>query len=304
MVGNLDVAEARDLAVKYFSGWEGRADVVKEGLKDVSAPPMPSGKKVLIYDSPKKTQTQTNQTCRLNYESDADRHAISVLSELVFTRVFSQLRIKEGLAYSPGGYAQSRDKYGLMGFSSLAVNSGVGRTLEFFDEAIREMENGEFDEGILNQAKLRKSRGDGVSGQSTGQMMSKLTAVVANERDWSAVRDMGKDYAAVTKEHLQRLTKGCAENSIVTLLGPMDIIIPQLEEKGIEYEVVDWETAGDEILAKYDPKAAKRKPKRKRRQTRRKRRKRQRKRRRPKPLGGAAEDESAAETEEAKPASE
>ena len=45
------------------------------------------------------------------------------------------------------------------------------------------MENGEFDEGILNQAKLRKSRGDGVSGQSTGQMMSKLTAVVANERD-------------------------------------------------------------------------------------------------------------------------
>ena len=129
--------------------------------------------------------------------------------------------------------------------------------------------------------------------------MSKLTAVVANERDWSAVRDMGKDYAAVTKEHLQRLTKGCAENSIVTLLGPKDIIIPQLEEKGIEYEVVDWETAGDEILAKYDPKAAKKKAKKKAKADAKKAKK-EAKEKAKAEASGAVEDDSAAETEEAK----
>jgi predicted Zn-dependent peptidase len=263
VVGNLDVAEAKQLAMQYFSGWEGRSDVIKEDLKDLSAPPMPKGKKVLLFDSPKRTQTQTSQMCRLNYEGDGDQHAISVLSELVFTRVFSQLRIKEGLAYSPGGYAVNRDHYGIMAFSSLAVNTGVGRTLEFFNEAILEMESGDVDAGILNQAKLRKSRADGVTGQSTGQMMGKLTSVIANERDWSSMADMGKNYAAVSAETLKRLTTGCAENSIVTLVGPKDIIEPQLKEKGIEYEVVDWEAMGDEILAKYDPKGAKKKAKKK-----------------------------------------
>ena len=86
-------------------------------------------------------------------------------------------------------------------------------------------------------------------------------SVVSNERPWSSVSSMGEDYAAVSKEQLQRLAKGCADNSIVTMLGPKEVIEPQLKEKGIEYEIVDWKTRGDEILAKYDPKAAAKKKK-------------------------------------------
>jgi zinc protease len=261
VVGNLDVDEAKSLAIKYFSGWEGKGEAELESLADLTAPPMPSGKRVLLFDDPKATQTDTRQYCRLNTADGKDTYGVDVLSDLVFTRVFTQLRVREGLAYSPGGFASMGDKYGMMGFRSLAVNLGVGRTLEFFDEAIREMENGEFDDGVLAQAKLRQARSAGVLGQSTNQMMQKLMNVIESEGSWDTIPKTGAEYAAVSKDQLQRLTKGCSENSIITLIGPKDVLAPQLKEKGIEFEVVDWEKRGDAFLAKHDPKAAKKKAK-------------------------------------------
>jgi len=85
--------------------------------------------------------------------------------------------------------------------------------------------------------------------------------VIESEGSWDTIPKTGAEYAAVSKDQLQRLTKGCSENSIITLIGPKDVLAPQLKEKGIEFEVVDWEKRGDAFLAKHDPKAAKKKAK-------------------------------------------
>ena len=59
------------------------------------------------------------------------------------------------------------------------------------------------------------------------------------------------------------MVKGCNSRAIATLEGPAEVITPQLEERGIAYEVVDYEARGEEIHAKYDPKGYKKYAKKK-----------------------------------------
>ena len=51
------------------------------------------------------------------------------------------------------------------------------------------------------------------------------------------------------------------DHALVSLEGPKDIITEQLDERGMEYEVYDYEAVGDDLLWKYDKKAAKKKQK-------------------------------------------
>jgi hypothetical protein len=67
----------------------------------------------------------------------------------------------------------------------------------------------------------------------------------------------------VDGDALKGLIAGCNDHSITTLQGPKDVITPQLDELGYTYEVVEWRADGDEMLWKYDPKAAKKKEKKK-----------------------------------------
>ena len=117
------------------------------------------------------------------------------------------------------------DKYGIMAFSSLAVNQGVGRTVEFFDEAIREMEEGQVDEGLgIRRSFVNKAE----PSQGYPSAMMNRAGMVSNEPPWPQ-SSRGKDYASVTVEQIQRLTKGCADNSLVTMVGPKEMIEPQQE---------------------------------------------------------------------------
>ncbi|TVQ91795.1 MAG: insulinase family protein [Deltaproteobacteria bacterium] len=255
IVGNVDADEALRLSVDYFAGWEQREGAEVGKMPRSTVGPLNQGHKVLVFDNPKRTQTQVTRSCRLNTSGVRDMQAAAVLSNYIFDQTFTQLRVKEALAYSPGGFASvSPDGSGSMTFSSLAVNIGVGRTLEFFRDLTDKLEKGEADDSALTMYKMRRARSHGVEAQSTRQLTSKLTSALTWEQPWSMLLDAGRDIAKVDAASIQRLVSGCNDRSITTLEGPAEVIEPQLKEKGFDYEIVDWEARGEEVHQAADPK--------------------------------------------------
>ncbi|MFK7931111.1 MAG: M16 family metallopeptidase, partial [Myxococcota bacterium] len=258
VVGNIDADEALRQSVEYFAGWEPRSGVEVGPVAKPAVPPMGTGSKILVFDNQKRTQTQVTRECRLNYEGVQDVQATAVLSNLIFDRTFSTLRVKEALAYSPGGNASARpDGSADLTFRSLAVNIGVGRTLEFFRDLTQEIEDGKVDDAQLTKYKLRRSRSTGVQAQSTSQMTRKLLSVLYWDQPWSMLTDAGQHVADVDAAQLQRMVKGCNGRSITTLEGPADVITPQLDAKGFKYEIVDYKERGNKMHESLDPKGYK-----------------------------------------------
>ncbi|MEZ4234871.1 MAG: insulinase family protein [Myxococcota bacterium] len=263
IVGNLPAKDAKDVAIKYFGGWKGRGSAPPPS-KDPATPEMPTAPaKVLVYDDPKRTQTDLNTSCRLNVTDREQEYAVSVLGSLLRNRTFTQMRVKEGLAYSPGAFAaiDSDGSGSLTFYSDGVVNSGVQRMISFFNEAMDEVEAGDVDREEITLNKLRQARLAGVSAQSISQMTGQMVGVLRNGEDWEAMTQRGEHIASVSPDDLKGLIDGCREHSITTLVGPKDVITPQLDELGLDYEVVQWQADGDALLWKHDPKAAKKKEK-------------------------------------------
>jgi zinc protease len=256
IVGNVDADDALRLAVDYFAGWEPRPEAkIGTWERPVAGPPGNEAK-VLVFDDPKRTQTQVTRTCRLNTTGVADLQAAQVLSNLVFDQVFSNLRVKEGLAYSPGGFAGvSPDGAGSLTYSSLAVNVGVGRTVEYFRDLTGDLESGRVDDAMLNTYKVRRARSFGVEAQSTSQLTGRLSSAVSWQQPWSMLLDAGTHIADVDAARIQSLVAGCNDRSITVLEGPAEVIEPQLKEKGIAYEIVDWKARGEQLHQAADPKS-------------------------------------------------
>jgi zinc protease len=263
VVGNIDVKEAKELATKYFGGWKPRGSAEAPSVTPVT-PGMPDApSKVLIYDDAKRTQTDLTTSCRLNVTDRSQEYAVEVLGSLLRNRTFTQMRVKEGLAYSPGAFAaiDSDGSAALTFYSDGVVNSGVQRMLTFFNEAIDEVEAGNVDGEEITLNKLRRSRSAGVSAQSISQMTNHMVQVLRNGETWDAMTKRGERIASVSADDMKGLVEGCKEHSITTLVGPKEVITPQLDELGVEYEIVQYRADGDELLWKHDPKAAKKQEK-------------------------------------------
>ena len=263
ITGNIDTAEAKEFAEQYWSGWKPRGDAPP--VADFEAPPMPDEpSKIVVLDDSSRTQSQVNTFCRLNYDDPTLEPAVTVLGSLLRTQTFSTLRIKEGLAYSPGAYTSIGGHGGaVLGFYSLATNIGVGRTVEFFKEAVDTVERGDVDLLEVKLHKLRRARSTGVARQSINQMTNALLSVMRKEADWTLLTDGGQHIADVNPDQLTALIKGCSDHMVTTIQGPKDVITPQLDERGYEYEVLEWQSYAEELLWTHDPKAAKKREKKK-----------------------------------------
>lgn len=259
IVGNIDGAEAKKQAQQYFGGWKPKNNAPDPSGTKLRTPNMPTeDSKILMFHEANRTQSQVNTTCRLNYSDPKQDPAVYVLGSLMRNKAFSTLRVGEGLAYSPGGYASvSPNGSAVLGFYSLAVNGGVGRTIEYFHQAMDEVISGDLSDEEVKLHKLRRARSSGVASQSTDQMTERLTSVIRKGAGWDLLTDQGEHIAAVDRGQLEELLEGCKEHTITTIQGPKEILTPQLDERGYAYEIIEWEAAGDELLWTHDPKAAK-----------------------------------------------
>jgi zinc protease len=263
IVGNLDPNEAKKLAEQYFGGW-----VTKSTASVAASTPAKmtdQASKILVYDVPKATQTDVRRYCRLNVDSAADRAAVDVLGSLIGNRVFSTMRVKEGLAYSPNaGTRMSDDLTAALTFDSNgAINKGVGRMVQFFDQTVQDVASGKVADDELTLHRLREARNAGLASQSITDLSNLVLGRLSRGDDLSSIGNWGEQLAAVSREDLQSLMASCADHSIVTIEGPKDVVLPQLDELGYTYDVVEWRGLGEELLYKYDPKEAKKREKQK-----------------------------------------
>lgn len=264
IVGNIDPEQAKKNVQTYFGGWESRKDAPAPPT-EVQPPALPSDPpEILIFNDPSRTQTDVTMYCRLNTEGKPGEDvAVDVLSSLMGDRIFNEIRVNRGLAYSPGAAAFIDD--GGAGraqfYSDGVVNSGVGQILEYYKRVVHEVATGSIQNDELLMSKVRHARGDGLTWQSVNQVSDQLTTMVENDRDPSVVAHRGEDLAKIDVGQVSALLANCDGHAITTIEGPKDIVIPQLDELGYTYQVVEWRANGDDLLWKYDPKAAKKKEK-------------------------------------------
>lgn len=261
IVGAIDPAKGQELATQYFGGWTAKGETPLAPGKPAAMPTEQS--KTLVFDVPKNTQTDVRRYCRLNIAGPQDRAAVNVLGSLVAERIFGTMRVKEGLAYSPRGYTSMDDDLtGYMLFDSNgAVNSGVGRMLEFFEQTIRSVETGQVSADELTLHRLREARSAGLASQSVNDLSNLIVGRVARGDGTESITNWGQQLANVSVADLQRLVAGCGDHSITTIEGPKEVLLPQLDERGYTYDVVEWSGMGQELLFKYDPKEAKKQEK-------------------------------------------
>lgn len=263
IVGKVTADQALEIVKQQFGGWQANAGSAKATQPTLSTPPPPSAtSRIVIFDDEKRTQTQSNFACRLNTRGDADREAVDLLGSMMGNQTLATLRVKEGLAYSPGAFAFTRDDgSALLIFDSLAINRGVGRTVEFFKHAVERVEKGDIDPQEVMLYQLRANRSEGVGNQSVEQAAGMLVNGITLGQSWETLSTVGDRVAAVTPADLTRLTEGCLDHALITLEGPRDVITAQLDERGLAYEIYDYERAGEELLQTYDKKAAKKRAK-------------------------------------------
>ena len=133
--------------------------------------------------------------------------------------------------------------------------------MEFFRRAVQRVEEGDIDLDEVKLHQIRLNRLSGVGSQSVNQMGGAISGTIRRDMSWKEYRRYGRNIAAVQTKDLSRLVEGCLDHAILTLQGPHDVITAQLDERGFEYEVVDFEEEGDKLLWEFDPKAAKKKEK-------------------------------------------
>lgn len=263
IVGNVDPAAAKQAAEQYFGGWKADAGA-GEPVGTPEPARLPTDPSVVyVFDSPNMTQTDVTTSCRLNYSDPSQDTAVSILGSLLRSKTFSQMRVAEGLAYSPGASAgiSSDGSARLTFYSDGVINSGVARIFTFYNEAMKEVESGKLDEKEVVLHQLRISRESGVAAQSMAQMTDQLASVIRKGKGWDFLSNQGAIIADVDKQDLVDLVKGCSEHTVTTIVGPKDVVTPQLDELGVPYKVVSATALGEELLFTYAPKEAARREK-------------------------------------------
>ncbi len=258
LIGNVDGAAALEEVKHAFAGWKAKPGADSLNYFELATPkPAVAGAKILLYDDPSVTQSSVVTNCRVNYAGNEDEAAVGVLSSLLFNRAFFTLRVQEALAYSPVGYTTtSSDNTATVYFNSTALNTGVGRTVEVFLNTIADVEKGRLTAEEIKLIKLREARSNGVSLQSVDQLTSALLSIAVRQESPSRLLDQGDRIAGVQPADLSRITQGCVNGSITTIAGPIEIIKPQLDERGYAYEVIEHRGLASELLLRHDPKGA------------------------------------------------
>jgi zinc protease len=254
IVGPVDPDEAIELSKMYLSGWEAIRNV-EVGPWPELPPPAESGEtKIWLLNEPKNTQTQITMLCPLQPGDATTEAARQVLTKQMSDTAFKTLRVSLGATYGAYAFSQSQPNGGSQfGFSALTTNARVAESIAVFQQLTENAESGQLETNTMRQSKLRLVRQANVSSQSASQMTGALMEPLRWGNDPRSIEDATDQIVNVTIDDMVARIQGCSDHTFFALQGPQDTLGPQLDEAGIEYELIDARQAGDEMLLKYDP---------------------------------------------------
>ena len=256
VVGNMDVAKVKADAEQYFSSYNrtGSARIPQPE----PAPVKPFEQQIVLFDDPRKTQTDVNLYCRMASgapETDAVRE---VATQMLSDHLFDELRARSGVTY--GARAGQRSYVGGTGvlrMTGLIQNNGVGLAAKTFRQVTQDAADGKFPMNRFGASRLSRARSYGVGQQAIEDVNLWITSVVGRDLDWSVRTERGQRLAAVTVEDMTEMMKSCVDTQIITMAGPVDVVSKVLDDEGLEYEIFDHESRAMDLLEKYDRRAAK-----------------------------------------------
>ena len=132
------------------------------------------------------------------------------------------------------------------------------------------MKDGEFDQDLIPLMKLSAARKYVIGQQSNQQMLGRISYPL--QKGWGVeyFTGMANRLASVDAAALSSEVEQCIGHEVVTLVGPAEVIVPQLEERGLAHEVYDYEAERDRLWELYHPKTWKKELKRRQKAERKK----------------------------------
>ncbi|MEN0065782.1 MAG: insulinase family protein [Myxococcota bacterium] len=257
-VGSFDADEVYSAAEKYFGSWSTEAE---------SFEPMPSPGKAeipsheplyLLVDQERRPQTEVTAYCRLADSGPEGRADRRVLSTMLNGTVFQELRVKEGVSYSPGGSIQSRvGDTNVLTMRGLVQNDAVALTTNVFHKIVEDGANGVFPMNRFRPSQLSLSRKPVLGLQAIADVANNFASALGDGWTYDQWRSYGDLLAGVTPEAMQALMEPCPDALVIQYDGPLKVIGPILKEAGIEFTVIDGKELALPLYDKYSPKDAK-----------------------------------------------
>jgi len=167
---------------------------------------------------------------------------VQVVGDVLSELAWRTLREQSGVTYGAGAYpvqylGETNASWLIM--SSLTQNSAAGYAVEVMFDIIDKGVNGEVSEESIAAAKWNIGRQYVLGQQSGYQMMNRLATVGVGNYDFFDQYPV--DLGEVTRSAFGEILETCPGHEVVTIVGPKEFATAQLDERGIAYEVVDWE---------------------------------------------------------------
>ncbi|MCB9758725.1 MAG: insulinase family protein [Alphaproteobacteria bacterium] len=253
LVGRMDPTQAEAQVRKYFEGWEVKgADGQKMPLP--AAPPEPpADRKIYVLNKERVSQTGARMTCQIGPATTENYEARQMLAAVLDEMAWLALREQSGVTYGAGSYqAGYPGGSALLLISSLVQNDGAGLAVETFLRLSDQAAKGDLPEDTLTLMKLAEARKYALGHQTTSQMLGRLSDPYRG--NWDHINGHAERLGKVTVADLQGQMGRCNGHEVITLTGPVEVITPQLDALGVDYEVFDWKAEADRRWAEYDPK--------------------------------------------------
>lgn len=253
IVGKVDAEEAEKMVREYWSSWAAKGGVTEGAQKPPPAPAKQPERQVLLFDKPISTQSKVQVSCQLKHNGLKDEARDKVIGKVFTFLAFEKLREEAGLTY--GAYAFPRRYWGdstELILASVIQNSGVGFGVENLLGIIESGANGDLPEDLITTNKWNVARTSVTGLQSGFQMMGAIAEPGRGNLDYFA--NYPKYLSTVDKASVQDALSTCSGHEVVTVVGPVESVEPQLKERNIPYEVIDWENLYMEQLSKKEQK--------------------------------------------------
>lgn len=246
-INDMDVAEEQ--VRRFFGDWEYKGDG-QPG--PVAPPPIASEqpeRQILLFDKPISTQSKVQLTCQLDKPSPDNQPELSVMGEIMSFLAFERLREEKGLTYGAYGYPQSYwGGTSQLIIASVIQNSGVAFGIQTMFDLVDEGATGKFDDGLIKTNTWNVARTSVTGIQSGDQMLSALLS----PEDLTYFERYPDLLAGVNGEKIAAALQPCLGHEVVTVVGPVEQIEPQLKDAGLAYEVIDWEPLYEANLSKKE----------------------------------------------------
>lgn len=255
VVGRFDADQAQALVAERLETWTvKKAD--GQRMPDPPGPPEPPARQIIVFDKENVTQTQVGFTCQISPADANNGEAQDVLGEVLNELAWVALRETSGVTYGagastqyfPGGTAMLR-------MSSSVQNDAAALAVGTFFDLSGKVSRGEVDPRLVTLMKAQLARGYVLNQQTTGQMQSRILDPIRDGYGWENLMPHGARLAAVQVEDLTQQMERCTGHEVVTLLGPKEVITPQLDKAGLTYEVFDWQAEADRRWEAWDAKS-------------------------------------------------